>query len=137
MGKLFEAASGCFENTAELRVRFRKGRESRVRGRALHELSRVANDTLRTSAPFQSMVLWALMAVHLTTDRRMEKRMEKLLAVAISWFASGEAFRGKARAVPRCFRHHKSGRWPDARKTWQPRHPDEDLLVTQPRCTLS
>ena len=34
-GVLFEVACGCFEHTAEFHVRFRKGYELRVRGKAL------------------------------------------------------------------------------------------------------
>ena len=48
-GMVSEAACGCFEDTEEFHVRCREGYELHVRGRALHELSRVVNDTLRTS----------------------------------------------------------------------------------------
>ena len=50
----------------------RKKYEWRVRGRALHELSRVANDTLRTSVPSKPVVLWAPRAVRLTTGCRLD-----------------------------------------------------------------
>ena len=41
-GKVFEGAGCCFENAEEFHGRHREGCELHVRGRALHELRRVA-----------------------------------------------------------------------------------------------
>ena len=103
-GMVFEAACGYFENTAEFRVRCLKGYELHVRCRALHELSRVVNDTLRTSVPSILMVRLVLMSQSIIEQRPFEQGR---LAVAISWFDPGEVFRAKARAVLR--RLHSQG----------------------------
>ena len=114
---LIPRVSCCFEHTQEFQVRCRKMYGLRVRGRALHKRSRVANDTRRTLVPSKPLVPLAPMAVHIATDRRLEK----LRAVLHSVHQRTAALR--ARAACRCHQLVSSAR----RSIWCIFTDDDDL----------